>query len=226
MKEIPFAKNYKVTRCGQVIGARLGRPLKPTKIHNGYLRLGLKIDDGRYLSYLVHRLVAIVYIENPENKPEVNHKNGDKLDNRVENLEWVSRSENQKHAFATGLNSISGCRNPRNILTDSEVVEIYNSLLEGARSIDIAREKGVSKSAIDSIKYRKNWKYLLDDLPAIKVKKKNTLSEKKVRWVCERIQEGLTNKQILNMAKGISLDQIESIKYKKYFKNISCEYDW
>lgn len=72
--------------------------LKPSN-RKGYRGLTLKKDDGGRKSVSQHRLVAEAFIQNPEDKPQVNHKNGDKADNRIENLEWVTASENIKHSF-------------------------------------------------------------------------------------------------------------------------------
>jgi hypothetical protein len=68
-----------------------------TVLGNGYLRIEKHLKTGRSVTKLVHRIVAEAFIPNPDNKPEVNHKNGNKQDNRVTNLEWVTKSENQIH---------------------------------------------------------------------------------------------------------------------------------
>lgn len=73
-----------------------GRILKPGKDRCGYLHVIL-CNDGKNTKHLVHRLVAMAFIPNPKNLPEVNHKNEDKTDNRVENLEWVSHKYNSNH---------------------------------------------------------------------------------------------------------------------------------
>lgn len=90
--------NYEVNRMGQIRNARTGRILKPYDDGNGYLRVKI---DGR--CERVHILVAVAFIPNPEKKPVVNHKKGKKHDCRASQLEWVTQSENIKHAWDFGL---------------------------------------------------------------------------------------------------------------------------
>lgn len=79
-----------------------GKMLKPKKDKDGYLRVYYKVN-GKGINKLVHRLIAIAFIDNPLNKPQVNHKNGIKDDNRIENLEWVTNQENKTHSAINGL---------------------------------------------------------------------------------------------------------------------------
>ena len=108
---------------------------------DGYVRFNYRSSSGKRNSMTLHRAVAQVFVPNPENKPEVNHKNGDKTDNRAENLEWVTASENQVHALRTGLRKLNdpahskkvGFFNPAGAL----VLE-YPSMAEASRCLSIS----------------------------------------------------------------------------------------
>ena len=89
---------------GRIRSLKFGREkiLKQTKSKYGYLVVGL-YKNGKHKLFRVNRLVAEAFIPNPENKPEVNHKDTNKLNNRADTLEWATRSENQLHAFKNKL---------------------------------------------------------------------------------------------------------------------------
>lgn len=111
-----------------------------------------------------HRLVAMAFIPNPLNKPQVNHINGIKTDNRVENLEWCTASENRIHALKTGLaNSSNGINQGNSKLTNEQVLKIRELALHGMNSIQIRKEIGIEnfcKSQICDIIKRKAWKHI------------------------------------------------------------------
>lgn len=104
-KTIPGFPNYEASSTlGKIRNKKTGRILKESITSKGYHTVILY--QGTVESRVcrgVHRLVALAHIPNPENKPQVNHKDGNKSHNWADNLEWVTNSENQKHAWENGL---------------------------------------------------------------------------------------------------------------------------
>jgi len=101
-KNIEGFENYEVSDLGNVRNVKNNKLLKGCKDKDGYLISTFRNNKIKKVLKF-HRLVAIAFISNPENKPQVNHINGIKNDNCVDNLEWCTNSENQKHAHITGL---------------------------------------------------------------------------------------------------------------------------
>lgn len=92
---------YEVSEKGQIKNLKTQHVLTPRN-STGYSMVAL-FKNGERRDLKIHRLVACSFLENPQNKPQVNHKDGNKLNNNLENLEWCTNSENQKHAYQTGL---------------------------------------------------------------------------------------------------------------------------
>lgn len=102
MKDIKDYENYQISEDGKVYNKIKQIFMKPSLSKYGYYRVGLTNANGKKI-ISIHRLVAKTYIPNTFNKPQVNHINGIKSDNRLENLEWATREENMQHAYSNGL---------------------------------------------------------------------------------------------------------------------------
>jgi hypothetical protein len=123
--------NYSISETGEVKNDVSGRLLNPS-IQQGYCHVGLTID-GKIRRFRVHRLVAIAFIENPENKPYVNHIDGCRSNNSVENLEWCTPAENTQHAVKTGLMSPTREKRVIQYSLNGEKIQEFISLSEAAR---------------------------------------------------------------------------------------------
>ncbi len=143
--------DYAVYENGTII-SKFGTVLVPTKTKAGYYIVNLHIDKKRKKMY-VHRIVALCYIDNPENKATVNHKNGDKGNNSVSNLEWLTQTDNTKHAWKSGLNNKSFKLNKDQV---EEIRFLYNNTKTSHRLLGI--KYNVTKGQIYSILNNKSWK--------------------------------------------------------------------
>ena len=143
-KNIDIATNYEVSNLGNIRNIKSGQILNPGISGNGYKQVSLKMNDtGKFKKQYVHRLVAQYWLDNPENKREVNHKNLDRTDNRDENLEWLTSSENQKHKFENSDYKTSNRPVVQMDLND-HIIANFDSVIAAARELNISRQ-GIDK---------------------------------------------------------------------------------
>lgn len=114
-----------------------GRLMKQSKNTQGYLVVNLRKNHTSNVA-LIHRLVANAFIDNPDSLPTINHKDGDKLNNRIENLEWVTYTDNNIHALKLGLRNPRGCKVVQ-FDDRGNVVSIFKSVSEASRETGIGR---------------------------------------------------------------------------------------
>lgn len=160
-----YEGSYMVSDLGRIKSlprykVRTVRYLKQNVLKGGYCYVEFCLNGVRK-KHLVHRIEAIAFIDNPENKPQVNHKNGVKTDNNLGNLEWNTRSENQQHAIDTGLRVIpKGEKNHSSKLTEEQVVDIRDKIANNYSTGWLARMYEISPSTICDIKARRSWRHL------------------------------------------------------------------
>ena len=157
----------RIKSLNRIIIRRDGKPqpckeklLKFGKTSDGYRQVMFSMGKINK-TFKIHRLVGIYHVPNPDNLPEVNHKWGEKDDNRACSLEWVTRSGNQKHAFATGLKfNKRGESQWASKLRESDIIAIRELLKANMKQKDIGKIYGVRQSTIYCIKARKIWAWL------------------------------------------------------------------
>ena len=208
---------------------RLKKP-KLQRTKTNYLMSQLSIA-GKRKGYTIHRLVAQAFIENPDNKPQVNHIDGNKLNNHIDNLEWCTASENIVHAYETGLHKISygeESNNPK--VTKKQVKRICELLEENVCTLDeIANDVGTTRVIVYNIKHKLAWlsisKYYKVDNHTVRSDGTVRLTEPVVHDICTELEKNeLTTKQISEKYET-SYESVSCIKQRKTWKHVSKDYN-
>ncbi len=152
--EIPGYPGYQINKCGEVYSKKSKKILLSNNV-NGYLMTNAK-NKGSKSAVAVHRLVALTFIPNPENKPYVNHKDCDKTNNHLSNLEWVTQKENTSHH----QKKTSHDKKIRQYSLDGTFIKLHNSVTEAGEAV------GLTRHAINKVCLGKNqtsggykWEY-------------------------------------------------------------------
>ena len=162
---VEYKKDYLVFCDGRVFSKRNHRFLKPRNHTHGYLRLQIQRKDE-----YIHRIVATCFLEKPPDLKEINHIDGNKRNNHVNNLEWCTRSHNNKHAFETGLRDYAelkamsnndramAAKRKRRKHTPSEALKIWELIQTGMSDCKVAKSVGTTKSVVYNIRKGKAYK--------------------------------------------------------------------
>ena len=217
---------YQISNIGKVKGLN-GNILKEYIHPTGYASIGIHIF-GKCYTTLIHRLVAIAFIPNLDNKEQVNHMNGKKSINWVGNLEWNTRNENMNHAVQNGLLDIKGDKHPENKYTESQIIEVCK-LLENSENTPVSIEKatGVSRHLIFQIRKGSTWTHISSkyNIPKINFNDKHRkYTDNEIIEVCELLEDPMISINEVYMYTGVRKTVINDIIRKHSYMRISDNY--
>lgn len=153
--------DYEINPEGIVRRISSKRIKKSFKRPDGYIGIQLYKSKTEIKNFQLHRLIAIAFIDKPENKDVINHKDSNRGNNSLDNLEWVTKEENDKHAYEFGNASSKGSKNGFSILTEEQVLEIRKKRTENKLTYQkLAEMYNVSYGCIAGIIQRVNWKHI------------------------------------------------------------------
>lgn len=153
------------TRTGELYIVPRRHVIQQGKFWTGYKKVSINNASGKRDTLSVHRLVAKAFVPNPENKPQVNHIDGNKENNNASNLEWVTHGENSRHAVKLGLQKGKpGESHPLSKVTEAEVIEMITDMKNGASNKDLGLKYKLNPNYISLIRSKKRWKNTWDKI--------------------------------------------------------------
>lgn len=230
MKDIEYSKIksglYAACEDGSIISKTTKKPMKTALDKDGYVCLSLRNSGTSYSKFGVHRLLMIAFnpVEGME-RLEVNHKDGNKLNNSLDNLEWVTTQENLTHARETGLNKTINS----NTITEAQAKDIVNMLMFGYTTSEIIDKYPMtSKGLISKIRTKTTWGHLTKELVFPAPLNTKTYSRGQIEKTCVLISEGKDSNEIMDLVFGKREQKyrqfISEIKNKKSHRVLSDIY--
>lgn len=218
-------KHYAACSSGRIYSIRSGKYLAGVIQKTGYVHVSL-CHEGTKKNFSVHRLIALAYLGRGDDVEGlvVNHKNGDKEDNRLSNLEWCTYQENAQHAVMTGLRVSP--RNPDRSLDDETVHKVCQLLEDNWRNKDIAKLLNIKHTIVGSIRFGKDYADISCEyntrgtLPS----RRKICTEKLIK-ICEMLEKGHSYKDIADEV-GCSTATISKVKHRKTGVYISKNYNF
>lgn len=248
MKNLNFIghPDYAVTKDGRVYSSKSDRFLTGWINISGYRTVGLydSTTDTMY-NAVVHRLVAKAFIPNPENKPQVNHKDGNKLNNVLENLEWATAAENSAHAVANGLKGACFAHEDTLFPTEDEVIHnwkrngkqtdvwtedearrVAKLLEDGYRVCDISAMTGLDRRCIQFLRDgERRWGFLANEYDFSRVQRKQKISVEMIVDICKLLEYGETINSTANKC-GVDRKVVSGIFNRKTHVGVSAGFKW
>jgi len=200
---------------------RVDRMLKPIRIPRGYFAVGLVCTGRKQRPYVIHRLVLETFVGPPPSANHVpNHLNGIKTDNRLENLAWVTHSENVKHAYDTGLHKkYKGSQASAAKLTEADVVDILARVARRDYRKDICADYGIATRTLDQIVSGNNWTHVPRPDMSNKRMGRHKLVEADIPVIRQMLAEGHSCR-VIGERFGVSGGNIQCIKEGRSWKHV------
>lgn len=226
-----------VTKNGKVIDREKQQEVKYYINSNGYYGVSMKNKEKHITQFqAVHRMVAETFIPNPARFKVVNHLDNNRFNNRVDNLEWTTQSENLKYAYNQGRMHVlpKGEAHKDCKYSDDQIRQVCELLQAGYRNKDVAEMTGVPSGYISDIRNREWRKDISKDYEwetiAFKDRKGSkaynaTIDEKMAKRICKMIQDGKKNKEIADEM-GIKRHIVKNIRARIAWRDVSCHYKW
>lgn len=229
--------NYCIADSGDIFSLRVNRFLKGWLDGNGYRKTGLTDDKGQVVQVSNHIINCSLNYPKPDKHYIVNHKDGVKSNAHKDNLEWVTPSENNLHAYETGLTvgklphvkgipTLSGDYKESSGLTEELVHEVCQLISQGYRDVDISRMLLVGRSNISKIRHKHldYWFWITKDY-TFKFEKEERMSPEIVVKICELLESGMKISEVVNIT-GLNRKKVGNIKNRRTFTDISDSYKW